>query len=62
VLELFPRAKVSILRKVRLAPPLARAVCRFHPRLYSAFNLFPFLRTHLVGWLEKPLGKPAANL
>jgi len=62
VLELFPQAKVSVLRKVTLAPPIARAVCRLHPRLYSAFNLFPFLRTHLVGWLEKPSSKPAANL
>ena len=60
VLELFPQAKVST-RKITLAPPIARAVCRFHPGLYSAFNLFSSLRTHLVGWLEKPLGKPAAG-
>jgi 2-polyprenyl-3-methyl-5-hydroxy-6-metoxy-1,4-benzoquinol methylase len=60
VLELFPQAKVS-MRKITLAPPIARAVCRFHPGLYSAFNLFSSLRTHLVGWLEKSLGKPAAG-
>ena len=52
VLELFPQAKVS-MRKITLAPPIGRAVCPLHPELYAVFNLFPFLRTHLVGWLEK---------
>lgn len=52
LLELFPEARV-FSRKITLAPPLARFVCRVHPVLYSVFNLLPFLRTHLVVWLEK---------
>jgi len=53
VLELFPGAR-ALSHKVTLAPPIARFVCRVHPPLYSLFNLFPFLRTHLIAWLEKP--------
>lgn len=53
VLELFPEAR-TLSRKVTLARPIARFVCRVHPRFYSLFNLLPFLRTHLVAWLEKP--------
>jgi Methyltransferase domain len=53
VLELFPEAR-ALSRKTTLAPPIARFVCRVHPALYSLFNLLPFLRTHLVAWLEKP--------
>jgi SAM-dependent methyltransferase len=52
LLELFPEARV-LIRKITLAPPLARVVCRIHPVLYSMFNSLPFLRTHLVAWLEK---------
>jgi len=52
LLELFPEARV-LSRKITLAPPLARVVCRVDPVLYSVFNLLPFLRTHLVAWLEK---------
>ena len=53
VLELFPGAR-ALSRKITLAPPIARFVCRVHPVLYSLLNLLPFLRTHLVAWLEKP--------
>lgn len=56
VLELFPEAR-AFTRKVTLAPPIARLVSRCHPGLYSLFNFFPFLRTHLVAWLVKP-GSP----
>jgi SAM-dependent methyltransferase len=42
------------LPRVTLAPPLARAVCRWHPALYTAFNALPLLRTHLLAWIEKP--------
>ncbi len=52
VLELFPEAR-AFTRKVTLAPPIARLVSRGNPGLYSLFNLFPFLRTHLVAWLVK---------
>ena len=50
---LFPEAQVES-RRVTLAPPLARAVCRVHPRLYTLCNALPPLRTHLLCWLGKP--------
>ena len=51
--ELFPEGRVDA-RRVTLAPPIARRVCRIHPSLYTVFNVFPFLRTHLLCWIEKP--------
>jgi SAM-dependent methyltransferase len=53
VRALFPGAAVTA-RRITLAPPLARAVCRVHPALYLLFNLFPPLRTHLLAWIRKP--------
>lgn len=53
VRELFPAGLVDA-RRVTLAPPLARALCRWHPALYTAFNALPLLRTHLLAWIEKP--------
>lgn len=53
VRELFPRASLHS-RRVTLAPPLARAVCRMHPALYPLFNAVPSLRTHRLVWLAKP--------
>ena len=53
VRELFPHARIQSHR-ITLAPPLARAVCRVHPSLYSLFNLLPLLRTHLLAWIQKP--------
>jgi len=50
--ELFPYGEL-IVRRVTLAPPIARRVCRLHPPLYTAFNLFPFLRTHVLCWIQK---------
>jgi SAM-dependent methyltransferase len=50
---LFPQAQVWH-RRLTLAPPLARAVCRLHPALYAVFNTLPPLRTHVLAWLEKP--------
>lgn len=51
--ELFPQGRIDA-RRVTLAPPIARRVCRFHPSLYTALNALPFLRTHLLCWIEKP--------
>jgi SAM-dependent methyltransferase len=51
--ELFPHGRIDA-RRVTLAPPLARAVCRVHPALYTLLNLLPPLRTHLLAWIEKP--------
>jgi len=49
---LFPQANITV-RRVTLAPPLARAVCRIHPGLYPVFNAVPPLRTHVLAWIEK---------
>jgi SAM-dependent methyltransferase len=53
VRELFPEGRIDA-RRVTLAPPLARAVCRVHPALYTLLNALPLLRTHRLAWIEKP--------
>lgn len=50
---LFPRGRITSWR-LTLAPPLSRLVTRVHPALYTALNVLPFLRTHLLCWIEKP--------
>ena len=52
VRALFPDCDLRAER-VTLAPPLARAVCRVHPALYTVFNALPLLRTHRLVWIEK---------
>ncbi len=52
VRELFPAADITS-RRVTLAPPISRRVCRLFPGAYQLFNFFPFLRTHVVCWLRK---------
>jgi SAM-dependent methyltransferase len=54
VQALFPQGVLQS-RRVTLAPPLARAVCAVHPALYGALNSLPFLRTHLLIWIAKPM-------
>ena len=54
VRALFPQASRIAVERVTLAPPLARAVCRWHPALYRLFNALPLLRTHRLVWLAKP--------
>ena len=54
VQQLFPQARITA-RRVTLAPPLARALCRVHPQLHPVFNSLPLLRTHVLAWLAKPL-------
>lgn len=49
---LFPQARFEI-RRVTLAPPLARGLCRVHPALASLVNVVPWLRTHRLAWLTK---------
>ena len=51
--RLFPHAGIDH-RRVTLAPPLARAVCRVHPALYGVCNALPLLRTHVLAWVGKP--------
>ena len=52
VRALFPQARI-MSRRVTLAPPLARTVCRVHPRLYPVVNALPLLRTHVLAWIAK---------
>jgi len=53
VRALFPNGQLRAQR-VTLAPPIARRVSRIHPSLYTAFNLVPALRTHVLAWIAKP--------
>ena len=57
VRQLFPQGRFSI-RRLTLAPPLARAVGRLHPALqpvlHTLLNALPPLRTHLLAWIAKP--------
>ena len=50
--ELFPHGDVQA-RRITLAPPIARAVTRVHPSLYTLFNSVPLLRTHVLVWIAK---------
>lgn len=50
--ELFPEGEI-IIKRVTLAPPIARVVTRLHPSLYTILNVFPFLRTHTLCWIKK---------
>ena len=52
VRALFPHGPVQA-RRTTLAPPIARAVTRLHPSLYTLFNTVPLLRTHLLCWIAK---------
>jgi len=45
--NLFPQARVRAQR-IALAPPIARAVTRVRPALYTLFNALPAPRTHLL--------------
>lgn len=49
--QLFPHGHMRV-RRLTLAPPLARVVTRIHPKLYSALNLCSWLRTHVLVWIE----------
>lgn len=49
---LFPHGRVTASR-LTLAPPIARAATRFHPSLYTLFNILPLLRTHVLCWIAK---------
>jgi hypothetical protein len=52
VRALFPQGRVQA-RRITLAPPVARAVTRIHPALYTLFNAVPVLRTHVLCWIAK---------
>ncbi|MFK8078807.1 MAG: class I SAM-dependent methyltransferase [Granulosicoccus sp.] len=50
VRRLFPDASVHS-KKITLAPPISRAVCRIQPALYPVLNAVPWLRTHRLCWI-----------
>lgn len=50
--QLFPMGHLTT-KRVTLAPPISRTVCRLHPSAYHWFNAIPWLRTHIVCWIEK---------
>jgi SAM-dependent methyltransferase len=52
VKEYFPEGQIRKW-KITLAPPVSRLVTNLHPSLYSVFNNFPFLRTHILCWIHK---------
>ncbi|TXH60683.1 MAG: class I SAM-dependent methyltransferase [Thiothrix sp.] len=53
VRNLFPDGKM-IVKRITLAPPISRRVCKIHPNFYHLFNMIPWLRTHVLIWIEKP--------
>ena len=52
VRALFPDGRMAV-RRVTLAPPIARAVCRVHPGAYRVLNTIPFLRSHVLALITK---------
>ena len=52
VRALFPKARCE-LRRVTLAPPIARAALRLHAGLPALVNVLAPLRTHRLCWLVK---------
>ena len=58
--ELFPEGRMRIWR-LTLAPPISRRVTALHPCLYTMFNALPFLRTHVLCWIEKSMNSPRAG-
>ncbi len=52
VRELFPSGRITV-KRVTLAPPISRLVCRIHPNAYHFFNAIPLLRTHVLCWIQK---------
>lgn len=54
VRALFPAAPAETHR-VTLAPPIGRRVARLGDWAYRVLNAAPFLRTHLIAWIPKPV-------
>lgn len=50
--QLFPEGVIHS-RRVTLAPPISRRVCKLHPALYTVLNTMPLLRTHVLCWIQK---------
>lgn len=50
--KLFPNGTITFWN-VTLAPPIGRRLVKKHPSIYNLLNSFPFLRTHILCWIEK---------
>ncbi len=50
--QLFPQGEITA-RRVTLAPPISRRVCRIHHSAYHMFNAIPWLRSHVLCWIAK---------
>lgn len=50
--DLFPAARHDV-RRMTLAPPIARRLAPISMALYRTAGLLPPLQTHLLGWLAK---------
>jgi len=50
---IFPDALFDV-RRVTLAPPVARRIAGLSPELFRFLNLFPFLRSHALCLIRKP--------
>jgi SAM-dependent methyltransferase len=50
--QLFPHGNMRV-RRLTLAPPLARAATKLHPTFYTALNACVWLRTHVLVWVQK---------
>jgi len=50
--QLFP-SSITRSWRIGLAPPISRRITRAHPGLYGLANVLPFLRTHVLCWIEK---------
>jgi SAM-dependent methyltransferase len=61
VRKLFSQAGSCAVWRLTLAPPIGRRVSHIHPSLYSLFNLFPLLRTHVLCWLKKTSHQPGCG-
>jgi SAM-dependent methyltransferase len=53
VRQLFPHGSFAV-KRLTLAPPLARRAVALHPSLYTVLNAVPWLRTHVLAWIAKP--------
>ena len=42
-----------IVWRITLAPPISRVVTKIHPCLYTVFNSFSPIRTHVLCWIRK---------
>jgi SAM-dependent methyltransferase len=54
VRELFPSPPEVVMR-VTVAPPIGRVVARFGAWAYRCAGALPFLRTHAILWIPKPM-------